>query len=347
MRSLVLVVPGRLDTRTGGYGYDRRLIAGLADLGWHVSVRELDDSFPRPTARALDEAARVLADIPADTTVVVDGLALGGMPSEVERENARLRVVALVHHPLAAETGIDPVTAAEMASAERRALAASRLVIVTSGATARALADYDVPVHRVVVVPPGTDQAPLARGSGGSQLQLLVVAALIPRKGFDVLWRALEPLAELDWTLTVVGSLDRDAATVARAREVLRDGGLEGRVLLVGEASEVAVAVYYDRADVFVLPTFYEGYGMAVAEALARGLPVISTPTGGIAELLSDGAGLLVPPGDVEALTEALAQVIRDEEIRSSLGAGARRVRDRLPGWDHTATLAAEALARV
>jgi glycosyltransferase involved in cell wall biosynthesis len=344
MRSLVLVVPGRLDTRTGGYGYDRRLIAGLADLGWQASVRELDDSFPRPTARALDEAVRVLADIPAGTTVVVDGLALGGMPSEVEREGARLQVVALVHHPLAAETGIDSVTAAAMALAERRALAASRLVIVTSGTTARALAEYDVPVNRVVVVPPGTDRAPLARGSGGGQLHLLVVAALIPRKGFEVLWRALATLVELDWTLTVVGSLDRDAATVARARKCLRDDGLEGRVFLAGEASDSAVADHYDRADVFVLPTLYEGYGMAVAEALARGLPVVSTPTGGIGELLSDGAGLLVPAGDVEALTEALAQVIRDEGVRSSLAAGARRVRDRLPGWDHAAALAAEAL---
>lgn len=347
MRPLVLVVPGRLDTRTGGYGYDRHLMAGLVDRGWRVSVRELDATFPRPTVRALAEAAHVLAKIPEGTTVLVDGLALGGMPSEIVHVSARLRVVGVVHHPLAAETGIDPNTAAALAEGERRALAASRLVIVTSEATARALADYDVPRHRVVVVPPGTERFPLARGSGAGPLRLLVVAALIPRKGFDVLWRALASLVELDWTLTVVGSLDRDPATAARARKVLHDEGLEERVSLVGEVSERAVADYYDSADVFVFPTLYEGYGMAVAEALARGLPVVSTPTGGIGELLSDGAGFLVPAGDVDALTSALATVIRDDDVRAALGAGARRVRERLPRWDDAVALAADALERV
>jgi len=164
MPRLVLVVPGRIDTRTGGYGYDRRIAAGLRELGWTVDVVELEESFPRPTKAALDHAARTLATIPDDTVVVLDGLALGAMPVEVEREQARLRLIAIVHHPLALETGIDPQLAAALDASERRALAAMRRVVVTSRATGRAVAGYGVDVDRIAVVEPGTDWVPLSHG---------------------------------------------------------------------------------------------------------------------------------------------------------------------------------------
>src|SRR6202140_1354211 len=139
MGSLVVIVPGNLETVTGGYAYDRRIVAALRDRGWSVGVRELDDSFPRPTPAARDQAARVLAAIPDGSSVLIDGLALGAMPSEVEREAARLRLIALVHHPLAAETGVERDTAVALEASERRALAAASLVVVTSRATAAAL----------------------------------------------------------------------------------------------------------------------------------------------------------------------------------------------------------------
>src|SRR5207247_8751015 len=176
MTSLVLIVPGSLDTLTGGYGYDRRMAIELADRGWSVVVRELDGSFPLPTPAARDHAAGVLGAIAEDTTVLVDGLALGALPAEIEREAARLRVVGLVHHPLAAETGLDAGTAAQLEASERRALAAVPLVIVTSRATAETLAADGVDRHRLIVVEPGTDRAPLAHGSQGAALQRLCVA---------------------------------------------------------------------------------------------------------------------------------------------------------------------------
>ena len=143
--AVYVVIPGDLETRTGGYGYDRRIIAGLRDRGWAMNLVHLDDSFPAPTAGARAHAAQALASIPAGSAVLIDGLALGAMPDEVEREAGRLTIVALVHHPLAAETGIDPARAAALETSERRALAATRAVVVTSRATARALADYTTP----------------------------------------------------------------------------------------------------------------------------------------------------------------------------------------------------------
>ena len=346
-RSLTLIVPGSLETRTGGYIYDRRMMAALRTRGWQIGVQELAGGFPRPSSAARAEAARVLAGVPDAATVLFDGLALGALPSEVEQEGTRLRLIALVHHPLAEERGTDARTAAELRTTERRALAAVRQVIVTSRATARALAaDYGVAHEQITVVEPGTDAAPLASGSTDGVVHMLSVAAIVPRKGHDILIRALKGMTDVDgWRLECVGSLERDEVAVERLRAQVAAEGLQDRVRLRGEVDEEGMDAEYDAADLFVLPTFHEGYGMAVAEALARGLPVISTQTGAIGDLVENGAGLLVPPGDVESLRAALMRVVGDRSFRQQLAEGARRVRERLPTWDEAASKMAEALA--
>jgi glycosyltransferase involved in cell wall biosynthesis len=346
MSSLVLFVPGRVDTLTGGYAYDRQMVAGLRRLGWSVVVRELDESFQQPRAAALRAAAAALSAVPDATTVLIDGLALGAMPDETWREARRLHVVGLVHHPLAAETGIEPHLVRRLEESERRALAAVRLVIVTSRATAAALQRYGVAANRIAVVEPGTERAPLARGSREAVRNLLCVASLVPRKGHDVLLRALAEVPRTDWLLTCVGSHYRSPATVQRLCAQIDAEGLEDHVRLVGEVDAATLAAHYDSADVFVLPTRHEGYGMAVAEALAHGLPVVSTPTGAIAELVGRDAGMLVPPGDAEALTAALWRVLDDDGLRQRLREGARRVRHRLPTWEDQSAMLADALER-
>jgi glycosyltransferase involved in cell wall biosynthesis len=220
-------------------------------------------------------------------------------------------------------------------------------VVVTSRATASGLARYGVSADRVAVVEPGTERAPLAAGSDGGASQLLCVASLIPRKGHETLFRALALIRDRRWLLTCVGSVERDPVTVHRLEAQLRRDALEDRVVLAGEADAAAVSAYYQRADLFVLPTAYEGYGMVVAEALAHGLPVISTATGGIPDLVADEAGLLVPSGDPGALAAAISQVLVDPLLRERLTQGARRVRNRLPTWDIAAGRMANVLERV
>lgn len=337
-QQLSLVVPGSLGTLTGGYGYDRRIVEGLTARGWRVRVHELHDSFPIPTPHARTDAQRVLASMPDGSPVLFDGLALGALPEEAGCEAARLRLVALVHHPLAAETGINAAQAAALLDSERRALAAVRHVVVTSRGTAAALAArYGVAKGLITVVEPGTDPAPLARGSRGGPLHLLCVAALVPRKGHDLLFRALASIPSREWRLTCVGSLERHADMARHLRRLARELGLESHVVFGGEADAVTLPGHYESADVFVLPTLYEGYGMAVAEALARGIPVISTRTGAIEELVRGTAGIVVSPGDVEAFTHALSRVF-DDDVRAQLARGAREVRGTLATWDDAAT---------
>ena len=356
MPPVVLVVPGRLDARTGGSIYDRRVVEGLRKRGWFVEVLELDASFPYPTAASLAHADRALAAVRSGTIAIVDGLALGAMPDLIAREASRLRIAALVHLPLAATVGLGRNIAARFRKAERLALGAAALIVVTGRATLPLIAKYTLAPDRVVVVEPGTDSAPLARGSAGNRaaagveadrarpLELLSVATVHPGKGHDMLLEALAAVPCQSWRLTCAGSLTRHPKTADRVHAMVKDLGLEDRVSLVGDLGGAALAARYDAADVFVLATRQETYGMAVAEALACGLPVVATMTGAIPELVGDGAGLLVPVGDTQALVEALSRVLDDADLRASLAESARRVRHRLPDWDETSGHMAAAL---
>lgn len=344
MASLVLVVPGRLDTPTGGSRYNRFMAEGLGRLGWSVDVREIGGAFPQPDEVALGEAARMFARLPSGATIMVDGLALGAMPDLIERESARLIIIALVHLPIAAEVGLDDETAARFEASERRALRAARLVIVTGAAALPLLDRYALPDNRVVVVEPGTHPAPLARGSGGDTPHLLSVATLNPGKGHEVLLQALARVSHRGWRLTCAGSVTRHPATAGQLRDLARGLALDDRVSFVGDVDEVALERCYDMADLFVLASWRETWGMAVAEALARGLPVVSTATGAIPSLVGGDAGLLTEPGDVAGLAEALERAISDETLRAWMAAGARRVRHQLPTWDHAAARMAAAL---
>jgi glycosyltransferase involved in cell wall biosynthesis len=336
-RSLNFVVPGDLQTLSGGYGYDRRIIAGLQALGWRVTVHALDSSFPHPTSAALSHADQVFAALREQALVLVDGLALGAMPQVVRSHCERLNLLALVHHPLAEESGLGPARAQELNQSERQALQSVRHVLVTSESTKQALAAYGIAPERISVVQPGTDEAPLASRRHDA-LQLLCVAAVTPRKGHDVLINALAPLASRPWTLSCVGSTTRDPATVAQLRSLLAHLGLEKRVFLTGEVSAAVLSSYFLAADLFVMPTRLEGYGMAVAEALAHGLPVIGTHTGALADLVGNEAGLLVAPDDVHALRAALERVLKEPVLLASLANGAAAVRNGLPRWPQACT---------
>jgi glycosyltransferase involved in cell wall biosynthesis len=334
MRPTVLVVPGHLDARTGGYLYDRSIVAGLRRLDWAVDVMELDASFPYPTPAALEHAANALAAVAAGTIAIVDSLALGAMPDLITREASRLRIVALVHLPLAAACDLDRDTAARFEDGERRALRAAALVIVTGSATLPLIARHERGRDRVLVLEPGTDRAPLARGSGGHPLELLSVATLNPGKGHEALLVALSEVPHREWRLTCAGSLTRHPQTADRVRATIARLGLEDRVSLAGDLDGPARETCYDRSDVFVLATRQETYGMAVAEALAHGLPVVATMTGAIPQLVGSDAGVLVPVGDTPALVEALSRVLGDASLRARFAQGARRVRDQLPTWE-------------
>lgn len=334
-RDCIFLVPGDWDSRTGGYLYDRRIVDGLRAAGWRVARCSPGDGFPLPDAVARAQARRVIEALPDGALVVADGLGFSALPELAERHAKRLRWVALVHHPLAFESGLSPAEQARLFDSERHALACARQVVVTSPSTARALAAFDVPAGRITVVEPGTDRAARATGggAGAEALSLLCVATVTARKGHAVLIEALAGMPDRAWHLHCAGSLSRDA-TVAAVRAGVARHGLDDRVTWHGEVDGPALEALYAQADLFVLPSFHEGYGMALAEALAHGLPIVSCAAGAIADTVPASAGVLVPPGDADALRDALQRLMDDAAWRATLAAGAREAAERLPTWD-------------
>ena len=344
IRRIAFAVPGDLSTPTGGYTYDRRIIGELRRLGFGVDVIDLGEGFPRPNAEIRAAALAKLAKVPRGVAIVVDGLALGVLP-EVAALRGHNPLIGLVHHPLALETGLAPDEAERFRASERAALASMQMVVVTSPAIARVLvADYGVSSDALSVAPPGSERVACARGGRGDIVALLSVGIIVPRKGYDLLVAALATLGDLPWRLVIVGDRRRDAQASARLdADVLRHG-LTARTAIEGAVSAERLAALYSAADVFVLASRYEGYGMAFAQAIAYGVPVIGTTAGAIPETVPAGAGLLVPPDDVPALAAALRLLISDRDARARLAGNARAASNLLPTWAASAAVFARAI---
>jgi glycosyltransferase involved in cell wall biosynthesis len=341
-------VPGDLATPTGGYGYDRRMMAELRDLGWEIDLLDLGEDFPWPNEAARLAARTRLLAVPAGRVIVVDGLALGVLPEAALQLAARNPLLALVHHPLALEWGLSPAQAEALRASERTALAAVKGVVVTSAATAKLVAsDYGVPAERITIARPGSDPAPLARGGQDGVVRLLSVGAIVPRKGFDVLIPALATLGDLPWRLTIAGDRTRDRDAAARLDADIARLALGERIEVSGAVAPQSLTALYTEADVFVLASRFEGYGMAYAEALAHGLPVIGSNAGAITDTVPLEAGLLVDAGDIPALAQALRRVIGDADLRQRLAGAARAAASRLPTWRQSAEIFARALERL
>jgi glycosyltransferase involved in cell wall biosynthesis len=343
VNEVVFAVPGDLANPTGGYAYDRRIIAGLAALGWRTAVVDLGDGFPFPTTEARAAARTRLAALPIGPPIVIDGLAFGALPEAAVALGATHSLVALVHHPLALETGLSAAVSASLRASERAALACARHVIATSTTTARLLAaDYDVPSERLSVVEPGTERVATRPHRVEGVIALLAVGAVVPRKGYDVLVAALARLKHLPWRLVIAGDCGRSVDTFRRLVADVAALGLSDRVRLAGTVTAEELASLYASADLFVLPSRFEGYGMAYAEAIAHGVPVIGTNAGAIPETVPTDAGVLVPPDDVDMLTATLQRLMDNPAERERLAAGARATA--FPSWRGQAALFARAL---
>jgi glycosyltransferase involved in cell wall biosynthesis len=285
--------------------------------------------------------------------MVIDGLALGALPEVAACVAEHHPLVALIHHPLAFEFGLSEGQAALLKQSETEALRHVSKVIANSPATARDLnRHYGVPMDRIDVVLPGTDRSIQQRErsqitySNRDAVRLLSVGSIIPRKGFHHLIEALTPLADLPWTLSIAGDTTRHPSAYEDLMADINRFHLEGRVKVLGAVSNEELESLYSQADVFVLASLFEGYGMVYAEAMAYGLPIIATTGGAIPDTVPSEAGLLVSPGDVPALTHALKTLIEDAPCRSRLSSGALRAAAQQPTWDQAAAQFALALGR-
>ncbi|HMK88480.1 MAG TPA: glycosyltransferase family 4 protein [Methylocystis sp.] len=341
MTRIVFAIPGDLAAPTGGYGYDRRVLAELPRCGVDTAYCALPGSFPAPNAEDIEKTIAVINRGAREGAVVlIDGLAYGALPESMVRTVAA-PIVALCHHPLCCETGLSSEQKEALRASEQRALALASRIVATSAHTKTSLeTDFELPAEKISVALPGTDRAPRAQGSCGAPA-LLAVGSIIPRKAFDLLVDALAGLKDLDWRLRIAGSLEASPQTTRALAQRIAATGLGARVELLGALSPEQLDGALGASDIFVSSSLYEGYGMALAEALARGLPIVTTTAGAATETVPDAAALKVPVRDVSALRAALRSVIADRSLRAKLSEEAWRAGQALPSWEDTAQIIA------
>jgi glycosyltransferase involved in cell wall biosynthesis len=349
--SVHVVVPDGIDDPSrpsGGNVYDRRLCDGLIPLGWTVREHPVPGAWPAPDETALTTLAGAVAEIPDDAVVLIDGLVASAAPEVLVPQARRLRLVALVHMPLGHRPPVP-----DAASREASAFAAVSAIVTTSAWTRRRIAQlYAVPDDRIHVAEPGADRAEPAVGtpSGGA---LLCVGAVIFAKGHDLLCDALAQSSDLTWECVCVGNIAREPAFVDCLRRQAADRGLGDRLTFVGPRTGPELDHAYAAADLLVLPSRLESYGMVITEALARGIPAVAADVGGVREALGESAdggcpaGLLVAPDDAAALARALRDWLGGRELRQRLRAAARARRATLRGWPSTAASVSEVLTEV
>ena len=351
MTAVHVVVPDGIDDPSrpsGGNVYDRNVCRGLPALGWSVHEHAVPGFWVRPDAASFAALAEVVRRIPDGAVVLLDGLVASTAPEVLVPQAHRLRLVVLVHMPLGHRPAADG--AGNARTRECEVLSAATAIVTTSAWTrSRLLELYRLPDERVHVAEPAVDAANVVTGSaaGGS---LLCVAAVTFDKGHDVLLDALATISDLSWHCVCVGSLDRDPAFVEGLRRRSLADGLDDRVDFAGPRTGADLARSYAAADLMVLASRAETYGMVVTEALARGLPVVAAEVGGLTEALGHGAdgirpGLLVAPNDPAALGAALRAWLGDAGLRGRLRRAARERRESLREWSATTSVIAGVLA--
>lgn len=331
-------IPGDLSAPTGGYGYARRLIDASDGALRHLA---LPGDWPKPSDNDRDAAVAALKDAgPA----LIDGLAYGAFTPNMVAALPAAPVV-LCHHPLGKETGLDAYEAAIAIKREAEVLSLAAHIIVTSDETKRTLvADLGQDAARITVAPPGLDYAEAPERLEKSEPEILTVASFIPRKGHEELAVALSRLKHLNWTARWIGAVDRDPSHFEAVKAAIIEMELTSRIRIEGPLSNDTLGQAYQEADIFCLPSRYEGYGMVFAEAMMRGLPIIACETDAVAQLVPPRAGVLTPVNDPEAMAEALAELLEDAPFRAMMGDAGRKHALTIPGWDATWATVRQAL---
>ncbi|WP_158804429.1 MULTISPECIES: glycosyltransferase family 4 protein [unclassified Acidisoma] len=335
---ITIFAPGSFPAATGAIVYDTRLVTALRGLGHDASLVMLAGSHPTADDTARASAAEAWhAHGDADLRII-DGFCLSAWEGLEEALSAR-GVIGLIHHPLALEPFQEAVKVAEYARVERRLLPLLNGILVPSQEMRnRMLSAYAVEAGRISVLMPGTDVTlPRSPREPAATCRILSVGSFIPRKGHDTLLKALSRLVDLDWHLTICGDQTADRACVVELGALRERLGLTERVTFLGALSPAQFDELWQASDLFALATWFEGYGMAVAEALRRGLPVAVTTAAAIGAPLSPDTAIIVEPGDHEQLSKALRRVIYSPELRHIMGHAAWSATRSLPSWENQA----------
>lgn len=332
------IIPGNIDTPTGGYRYDRAIIDEWRKFGLSVDLVSLPGDYPFASEADIQTALSIIEEADDADICVIDGLAGGCAPSLMQRCAKQMPVVALIHHPLALENGLAKDQAMMLEKLEREGLGFAKSVVTTSPATSKTVHQlFNYPVNNISAILPGVQRGAPAAFRTQRPLRLLSVGSITERKGHDVLLRALGTVHDLSWTLDIVGLQHLSPEIFSDLQKIAQQNAIVDRVTFHDAVDAQALEKLYHGADIFALASRYEGYGMAYAEAIVRGLPVIATTAGAIPDTVPESTGLLVPPDDIDALAVALRLILSDDDLRRDKHKGALKAEPDFPTWEKSA----------
>lgn len=339
---IALVVPAPLTATSGSAEYARQITKAWREAGHEVTTHDLGGASTGINTKI---RSNIWANIDSSTAIVIDNQVLPSLADHAD-DLARRPAVILHHHQLSMETGLETATSAALSALEQRLTRHARHVITTSQITAAAMShSFGLPTADITVIEPGTLNAPRSnRSASGGQTHVISIGALIPRKGHDVLMRAMARLFDLDWHLTIAGCPNQDPSCAATLQALPTMLGIKDRVTFLGTLQGPELEDLWQRADLFALATHHEGYGMAIAEALKRGLPVAVCGGGAAGALITPSSGVVCPPGDVDQLSKALRRLLFDASLRASYADAAWAIGQTLPDWPRQAALFAQVL---
>lgn len=332
------IIPGDIDTPTGGYRYDRAIIEQWRELGLDVDLISLPGGYPFPSKDDVATALSIIKQAHDADICVIDGLAGGCAPSLMAHCANDMPVVALIHHPLALENGLAKDQAKALEQLEREGLAFAKAVATTSPATTKTVHQlFNYPADNIHTFMPGVERDTPIPFRTKRPLRILSVGTISERKGYDVLIRALSQLQDLSWTLDIVGLQHLNPKLFSELQQMASDEAIADNIRYHNAVDSQTLRVLYNGADIFALASRYEGYGMAYAEAIVRGLPVVATTAGAIPDTVPESAGLLVPADDIGAFAHALRALLSNDDLRQEKHIGALKAEPDFPKWSGSA----------
>lgn len=342
------IIPGDINTPSGGYRYDRTILEEWRALNVAFDLVSLSGSYPIPSDNDKALAFSVMDECDDADVTIIDGLAGGGFPELMELLSKKAPCISLLHHPLSLENGISQADAQLLEASERGGLNFTKAVITTSPATSKTVAELFAIDNNVIhTVEPGVTRAKPIEFRTEPPLSILSVGSITQRKGHDVLINALALIKNAPWQLTIVGPQHFNPAHFRELTDLCQELGVSNRVTFLDDLSDNALSHEYAKADIFALASRYEGYGMAYAEAIVRGIPVVGTTAGAIPDTVPQEAGILTAADDVAAFSNALSSMLNDTPLRQKKHLGALAAEPNFPTWSGSAKKILEILERL
>lgn len=317
--TLHFLIPGDINTLTGGYVYDKIIIEGLEKLGYSVTVHQLSNDFPFPSKENLKKCEVVVKNIPTDNPVFIDSLAFGPMHKILLLNRGKNPVIPIMHLPLPKNPNFSKAEQDQFILPEQNALKLAVKIIAVSGFTKQIIMDYGIEASKIEIITPGFSYLPRKASFPDFPEKILCVGSYLPGKGQLLLVKALAKIRHLKWTLTMCGIQDFDPHYFKKIQSEIETEKLGSRIFVNPPVSGESLSKAYLEADLFILPSYFENFSMALNDALYCGIPVITTDGGGIPFSVPHNMSVIVPKGNENELKQAIEKVLTDSAYYKNL----------------------------